>query len=522
MTPEEKFKLVKETAENDLLFFIRLVHPSRELGSIHEEVVSWITRQGGKSHKLLLLPRDHQKSALAAYWVAWRITKDPSIRILYISSTSNLAEKQLKFIKDILTCEKYRKYWPEMVHEKEDKREKWTETEISIDHPKRKSEFIRDPTVFTAGLNTTVVGLHCDISVLDDVVVDDNSETEELRKKVRSRASYLASIAGTEGEQLVVGTRYHPNDLYGDMMAMYYEEFDKDGNVKDSHLLYEVLQKQVESNGDGTGEFLWPRKQRMKDGKWFGFSPEILSKKKAQYASKASFRAQYYNDPNDPEDAPIDPTTFQYYDRVHLSYNNGWWYFKSNKLNVFAAIDFAYSLNKKADFTSIVVVGVDSRNNYYVLDIERFKTDQIQEYFNRILRLHNKWKFRKIRAEVTVAQTVIVQDLKNNYIKPHGLVLSVEDVRPTRNKEERINAVLQARYTNKQMWHYKGGNCSLLEEELIQRKPQHDDIKDCLAHCVEMCIAPTGGATFGGSSSGSSRLKINGTPLYNKRFGGLG
>lgn len=517
MTPEEKKKLIKEQAESDLLFFIKLVHPNRELGSIHEEVITWVTRQGGKSHKLLLLPRDHQKSALAAYWVAWRITKDPSIRILYISSTSNLAEKQLKFIKDILTCEQYRKYWPDMVNEKEDKREKWTESEISVDHPRRKAEFIRDPTIFTAGLNTTVVGLHCDISVLDDVVVDDNSETEDLRRKVKARVSYLASIAGTEGEQLVVGTRYHPGDLYGDMMAMYYEQFDDNGNVVDSHLLYEVLQKQVESNGDGTGEFLWPRKRRS-DGKWFGFSPEILSKKKAQYASKASFRSQYYNDPNDPEDAPIQASSFQYYDRVHLSYNNGNWYFKSLRLNVFAAIDFAFSTKKDADFSSIVIVGVDSKNNYYVLDIERFKTDQIQEYFNRILRTHTKWKYRKLRAEVTVAQSVIVKDLKENYIKPHGLVLAIEDTRPVKNKEDRINAILQPRYSNKQVWHYKGGNCSILEEELVQRKPAHDDVKDSLASAIEICIPSTGNV----GASGSSKLKINGMSIYNKRFGGLG
>lgn len=518
MKQEDKFKLIKEHAEADLLFFIKLVHPSRELGAVHEEVITWITRNGGKSHKLLLLPRDHQKSAIAAYYVAWRIVRNPAIRVLYISSTTNLAEKQLKFIQDILTCDQFTKYWPEMLFREEGKREKWTASEISVDHPKRKSEFVRDPTIFTAGLNTTVVGLHCDLSILDDVVVDDNSETEDLRKKVKSRVSYLASIAGTDGEQLVVGTRYHPADLYADMMAMYYEEFDNDGNIKDSHLLYETFQRQVETNGDGTGEFIWPRKQR-KDGKWFGFSAEILSKKKAQYASKSSFRAQYYNDPNDPDDAPIDIKNFQYYDRLHVTNNNGNWFYKANRLNVFAAIDFAFSLNAKADYSSIVVVGVDSKNNYYVLDIERFKTDKINDYFNRILRMHSKWQFRKLRAEISVAQAVIVRDLKENYIRPHGLALAIEEVRPTKKKEERIDAVLQPRYGNQQVWHYKGGNCSLLEEELSQRKPQHDDIKDCLASCIEICIPPSG---FNGVGGSKSRLKIGGQAIYNTRFGGIG
>src|SRR5688500_129301 len=117
----------KALAEASLVEFINLVHPKRCLGNIHREVISWWTRQEAKSHQILLLPRDHMKSALIAYRVAWEITRDPTLRVLFISSTSNLATKQLKFIKDILTCDSYRIYWPEMVEKEEQKREKWTE-----------------------------------------------------------------------------------------------------------------------------------------------------------------------------------------------------------------------------------------------------------------------------------------------------------------------------------------------------------------------------------------------------------
>src|ERR1043165_9453941 len=97
----------RQLAESSLEEFIKLVHPKRLLGNIHREVISWWTRQDAKNHQLLLLPRDHMKSALIAYRAAWELTKDPSLRILFISSTSNLATKQLKFIKDILTSDTY-------------------------------------------------------------------------------------------------------------------------------------------------------------------------------------------------------------------------------------------------------------------------------------------------------------------------------------------------------------------------------------------------------------------------------
>src|SRR5579872_6981104 len=95
--PEREEKRIR--AESDLEFFIELVHPRRVLGNIHRKVIRWWTREEAKQHQLLLLPREHQKSALIAYRVAWELTRDPTKRILFISSTSNLATKQLKFIK---------------------------------------------------------------------------------------------------------------------------------------------------------------------------------------------------------------------------------------------------------------------------------------------------------------------------------------------------------------------------------------------------------------------------------------
>ena len=511
----DTFNEVRALAEADLLTFIRLVHPHRVLGSVHEELIRWWCRQDAKSHQLTLLPRDHGKSAMIAYRVAWEITRNPAVRILYISSTANLAEKQLKFIKDILTSKIYRRYWPEMVNEDEGKREKWTSTEISVDHPKRKAETVRDPTIFTAGLTTGIVGMHCDIAVLDDVVVGDNASTQEGRSKVKTQYSFLSSIEGTGAREWVVGTRYHPQDLYNDLLEMRVDIFSEDGEVVDSQPLYEVFERVLEDSPsrDGTGQYLWP-KMRRADGKWFGFDQRERARKYAQYLDKTQFWAQYYNDPNDRSTSPIDPDSFQYYNRALLQRQNGLVYFNGTRLNVYAAVDFAFALTKKADYTSVVVVGIDPNNNYYILDIDRFKSDRISDYYNSIFKLHQKWGFRKLRAEVVAAQAIIVQDLKENYIKPNGLALSIDEFRPNQGtKEERIAATLYPRYDNRQIWHYKGGNCQILEEELIQEHPPHDDVKDALAAVIPICQAPTYAALT---------RKSGFEGLYNKRFGGIG
>lgn len=511
-----KREQIRLAAEQDLEVFIRLVHPQRLLGLIHREVIRWWTRDDAKSHQLLLLPRDHMKSALIAYRVAWTIVKNPSVRILYLSSTGTLATKQLGFIKQILMSKKVKQYWPELIDESIP--HKWNETEIEVTHPQRTAEAVRDPTVFTAGLNTVTTGLHFDILVKDDVVAPDNAYTEEGRRKVATQCSLMASILATEGLEWVVGTRYHPKDHYNSLMDMMVDIFDDIGNIVDQEPLYEIFERQVEDVGDGTGEFLWPRQQRY-DGKWFGFDREILAKKRAQYEDQLQYRAQYYNNPNDPDNAPYDRTKFQYYDMKYIKRVDGKWYFKGERLNIFAAMDFAYTIGKKSDFSCIVVIGVDHQRNYYVLDIDRFKTDRITDYYTHLLAMFVKWDFRKIRCEATAAQSVIIEDIKENHIRPNGLALSIDAFKPSRHqgtKEERVNAVLQPKYENLHIWHSISGNTQLLEEELLSAKPAHDDIKDALASAIEVSIPPST-STFAGSSRAQ---KVREKFFKINRFGG--
>lgn len=513
---------IREAAENDLATFIKLVAPHRVLGAVHLDLIRWWNREEAGDHQLCLMPRDHQKSALMAYRVAWRITRDPATTVLYISSTSGLAEAQLYAIKQILTCTTYTRYWPDMVNREEGKRERWTTSEIMVDHPARKAEGVRDATIKTAGLTTSLTGFHFTVAVLDDVVVKENAYTEEGRNKVRSQYSLLASIESTgtdedstSAEEWIVGTRYDPRDLYSDLIKMEEDVFNDEGDLVGKNTVYEVWQKEVEDIGDGSGEFLWPRQQST-TGKWFGFDRKVLARKRAKYLDRSQYRSQYYNNPNDPDNALISSDKFQYYDKKFIEYIGGHWEYRGRRLNLFAAIDFAFSLNKRADYTSIAVIGIDGDRNIYVLDIDRFKTDKISVYFEHILTLHSKWQFRKLRAEVTVAQAAIVKELKEEYIKSYGLSLTIDEFRPSRNegsKEERMSAILEPRYDNGSMWHYRGGHCQSLEEELILAHPPHDDIKDSLAAAIDVSVPPR---------QVNARSKKHNNVIFNTRFGGVG
>lgn len=483
----ERAKEIREAAKLDLFFFAQLVNPLRVYGDIHKEVFKWLQEEDSKN-QLLLLPRAHMKSHAIAVWCAWYITKHPETTILYISATAELAEKQLYDIKNILTSPIYTRYFPDMINPEEGRREKWAVAKIAVDHPDRKAEGVRDWTVATAGLTTNTTGWHADIIVADDVVVPDNAYTEEGRRRVSASMSQMTSIRNAGGFTKACGTRYHPADIYDtwkkQTMLVYDEETRE---VVDKVPIWDIKEYPVETDGI----FLWPREVRA-DGKAFGFDLNTLARIKGEYEDTTQFFAQYYNNPNDPGSERINRSKFQYYDPKFLTNTGGYWHFKGRKLNIYAAIDFAFSLQRRADFTAIVVIGIDGEGHIYVLDIERFKSERTKEYFDKIAKLHSKWDFRKLSAEVTVAQKVIVNDLKD-LIKAQGMTISIEQTRPMKrdgSKEERIAATLETKYDNMTMWHFKGGYTQVLEEELVLAKPPHDDIKDALANAVAIAIKP--------------------------------
>lgn len=510
-------KQIRELAKEDLFFFAKLVNPNYMYGDIHKEVFNWLGQyklfsgDDATSNKLVLLPRAHLKSHMVATATAWLITRHPEITILYLSATAELAELQLLAIQNIMASDVYQRYFPEYINPQEGKREKWNQRKFSIDHEERKMEGVRDPTVATAGLTTNTTGWHADVIVADDLVVPENAYTEDGRALVTKKSSQFTSIRNPGGFTIAAGTRYHPSDVYETFKNQVYEVFDDEGSLIDKKPVWSIKEYTVETDGF----FLWPKVVRPSDQKVFGFDKNVLARIKGEYEDAVQFFAQYYNNPNHTGSNRISRDCFQYYNPKYLKRESGSWYYKNNRLNVYAAIDFAFSLSKAADNSAIVVIGIDCENNIFVLDIDLFKTDKISGYFSRIVDLHSRWDFKKLRAEVTVAQSIIVRDLKDK-MKEEGLTISVDEFRPMKkegSKEERIAAALEHRYENRQMWHREGGFTPILEEQLILARPKHDDCKDALASAVEIAVKPK-------QTRNVDKLSKDGV-IFNSRFGGL-
>ena len=487
---------LREHYENDLVAFAKYINPNYQYGEIHERVFRWLSDQDCSDHQLLLLPRGHLKSHCIAVWCVWQITKEPWSSVVYLSATEDLAKIQVYAIKNMLVSDEYQLLWPEMLHKEEGKREKWSADAINVDHPERKKRRIRDNTIVVKTVKSTAIGMHCSHLVLDDVVVPKFAYTNIGRLEVKQAVSQFASIKNPGAQTKAVGTRYHPSDLYSDFLSaekyIWNDELQEfDGKEK----LWDIWEETVEDRGDGTGNFLWPRVHDPITKESFGFDPKILASVRAQYESTGQmvqFYAQYYNDPNDPDSHRLSPDCFQYFDKKHLNAVDGAWYYKENRLQIFAAMDVAWTTSEKSDFTAIVVIGIDSSGFIYILDLDRFKTSNYSVYYERVMELSNYWGFRKMRVETNAGGKLVAQRLEE-LIRENGQALSIDGkarVSHEGNKIERHAAIVEPRYRAGTIFHYKGGYTPELEEEIVLERPTHDDLEDALCSAIEISKPP--------------------------------
>lgn len=487
----------REELENNLFAFAKYINPTYIYGQIHEEVFSWL-QSDNMSNQLLLIPRGHLKSHCLAVWALWWITKHPATTMVYVSATDKLATIQLFAIKQMMESQRYRLLWPEMIAERENDRAVWNKTEIMVDHPIRKERGVRDYTVHATSIKGNNTGLHCDILLFDDIVIDKNAYTELGREEVARGAASFIAIKNVAAIVKAVGTLYHPQDIYHNWMVGEEELYDSEtGEYAGSQKIWSVKNHVVEDspNRSGDGNFLWPREMHPETGEWQGYDIPALARKRAEYFSTgmhAEYFSQFYNDTNAADSHRVDRSKFIYFDKSQLRHTNGKYFYNNKELKIFAGMDVAWTEKRGADFTAIAVIGVDSEGYTYILDLERFQTSHFDVYYQKVFELYNKWDFRTIRVETNSGGKFVEQELKNR-VRMNGINLAVEGKPATRNqgtKQERLAAILEPRYANQSILHFRGGLISVFEEEVILERPAHDDLADAVCIAISLSKPP--------------------------------
>ena len=134
------------------------------------------------------------------------------------------------------------------------------------------------------------------------------------------------------------------------------------------------------------------------------------------------------------------------------------------------------------------------------------------EIFDAIRSAYDRFRFKALRIEAVSGFRLVAQDLADR-LTDEGVRIPIDLYIPPNadGKFARVNGILEPLYQSGAIYHYRGGNCQVLEDELVSVNPLHDDTKDAWAMCCDIMAKP-----LQRKRSGSTNILS-----FNKRFGGV-
>lgn len=442
-------------ALTDLAHFCRVVLGYREMIGQHDELCQFLQRPG--SLKLILAPRHSFKSCMSTMgYTLWRLARDPNLRILIYSDTNEKAEAFLEEIKNHIEGKKARSEFRDLFGpwETDAKSGVWNKSAITI---RPRTSAAAEPSVDTAGIETSKVGRHYDLIIFDDVVTDKNITTPELMQKVIQVFQKAHALLKPDGDVIVVGTRWHFGDLYGLLLS---------DPVKFPHL--QVYKTSAE--GDGTYPYAA-----------IGLTQEKLAYYKGLYGT-AVYSAIMQNEPTDDETALFKVQDFAFYQEVpqHLFITCG--------LDPIPPHD-----STTGDDAALTIVGTDAEMNMYVLDILAGRL-QPSEQVDALFRLHATWGIRTLVIETNAWQRTLVKDIElrvqqERRTNPHFRLFHVEEITRGSTTSKHLDIRGLQPYHERGALRLKGTKLELLTGDMkklafqMQQYPNavHDDVLDSLS-----------------------------------------
>lgn len=310
-------------------------------------------------------------------------------------------------------------------------------------------------------------GARPDLIVCDDLENDEIVLNKERREKFRNWfTGALLPCRSEHGIVRIVGTILHLDSLLERLLP---KEWSK-------HTVVEPLKSYSKTIGDGSWcsvryrahspdfkHILWP-------GRW---SKEELLKEKNRYVEQGQaevYAREYLN-------YPIDESTAYFRKDDFLPITND---DKKKARKYYAAIDFAITKDDKADWTVVVVGGVDPEGYLYIEDIFRMRLDAM-EIVDLMISVHNRYSPDMFTVERGLIEKSIGPFLNRRMVET-GQYLNLNPMLPTKDKESRARS-LQARMRAGRVKFDKDADWyPQLEMEMLQfPKSRHDDQVDAMA-----------------------------------------
>lgn len=371
-----------------------------------------------------------------------RMLKNPNIRILIANNTWDNARRFLSSIQQYLVRGATLPIYFGPFQSKQ-----WNQDEITI---KQRTMILDAPTISTTGLEKEQTSQHYDLIIADDLVARENVHTAEQRQKVKDYINSLMALLEPQGELWVIGTRWHQNDAYADLI--------EEG-------IWDVMIRGCYTDDTRT-EALFPEKFTLE-------KLQFLRNKMGAY----QFSAWYLNNPVSQDAADFKKEWIKYYEpSTHPS-------------SLYLTIDPAHSLAPGADFTALVVAGMFKDGRVRVVDYVHKRlipSDLVDAVFGLV----KKYRLHRVGLETYAYQKTLKYDMERK-MRETKTFFSVDEMggrrtgkaEPFENKEARIRR-LQPLFEQGLVEIRK--DMTALEDELLSfPRGKYDDLIDALSYQLD-------------------------------------
>lgn len=161
--------------------------------------------------KLVLIPRGTYKSTTASIgYPIYSLVNNPDERIAILSVKANLAETFMREIVLRISAPSFQELYGHILGHPKD----WPLSrsgELRLPRTGAKT----GPSLFITSVESSEVGYHFSKMIYDDIVNEQNSSTPEQLEKTWEWFTRQIAVLDPDGEQIVVGTRWHWDDCYG-------------------------------------------------------------------------------------------------------------------------------------------------------------------------------------------------------------------------------------------------------------------------------------------------------------------
>lgn len=456
--------------KSDLHYFNKHILGYNDLTAkegLHGELCDFVS-DDSKNHILVLEPRGSLKSSCITIGYALQsIVKDPNIRILIASEQFLTAKKFISEIRGHIEKNPiFRDTYGDFVGQ-----DKWSEAEMTVGN---RTLWRKEPTITAAGVDVTKVGLHYDLIIIDDPHSSTNVTTREQIEKVITWYKLVLSLLDPGKKVIVIGTRWHYNDLFGWIIDKERER-EENNRPRRFHILKKSAYRGKLDENTPDRRLLWPER----------LSRQFLLDTKLDQGPYI-FSCQYKNEPVDDESAQFKRSWIRFYKPEDV--DPSW--------PVFTTLDPMRD-EEGSDYACLITAAMAPDWRSYILEVRRGKWDEY-ETIDQMFRCHKKWNSKVIGVETVAWQKTYYRFVKAEMLRL-GVRLPLKELTTDTRTTKRMRILSMVPYLKTGLFLFPGtrinnltGNMAILMDEMLRYpKISNDDCIDAMAYLDQLMKRPT-------------------------------